>query len=86
MAALFPGLFASLVTNSTKEVPSVLRDTFHTGISLFALGCQCTMNFWACESGQLPAGDPTRGELQRMLGPWRSPEEDLALALVIVVR
>lgn len=86
MAALFPGLFASLVTNSTKEVPDVLRATFHTGISLFALGYQCTTNFWACESGHLPAGDLTRGELQRMPGPWRSPEEDLALALVIVVR
>lgn len=68
-------LFASVITNNAKEMPGVLRATFHAGISLFVLGYQCTMNFWACESGQAPAGEQRRRELQRMPGPWRFPAD-----------
>lgn len=75
LAALIMGLFLSLTTNSTEEVPDELRDTFHTGISLFALGYQCTMNFWAHKSGQMPAGDQRGGEQQGVLGSWRFPAD-----------
>lgn len=75
LAALIAGLFASVITNNTKEMPDELRATFHTGISLFALSYQCTMNFWVCESGQMPAGDQSRGELRGIPGSPRFPAD-----------
>lgn len=75
LAALIMGLFLSLITNNMEEVADELRDTFHTGISLFALGYQCTMNFWAHKSGQMLAGDQRGGEQQGVLGSWRFPAD-----------
>ena len=75
LAALITGLFASVITYDTKEMPDELRATFHTGISLFALSYQCTMNFWACESGQMPAGDQSGRELQGIPGSLRFPAD-----------
>lgn len=71
---LLTGLFASVTTNNTEEMPSVFRAPFHAGIFLFALRYQCTMNFWACKSGQVPAGEWRRSELQRMLGSQKVPK------------
>lgn len=74
-AARIVGLFASFITNSTEGMPDEFRDTFHTGISLFAFGYQCTTNFWAHKLGQMLAGDQRGGEQQGVLVSCRFPAD-----------
>lgn len=79
-AALITGLLASVITNTTKETPDKHRVTFHTRISVFTLSYQCTVNFWACKSGQVPAGDQSRRELQGLLSSLRFPPDKPVLS------
>lgn len=80
LAVLIRGLLASVITNTTKEMPDKHRVTFHTRISLFTLSYQCTMNFGACKSGQMPAGNQSGRELQGLLSSLRFPPDKSVLS------